>query len=192
MNTKKFIIGVLVTIAGLGIMGDAAAATVPLPVAVISAAPKSGPAPLTVSFDGSGCRVTDRQNYYIIGYDWCFGDGSDTSHENMVQHTYVNPGTYVVSLAAVQNANDWSVTYQRGLTVYDTIKVAGAAGVNPGNLWPSARMQDVVDHHECPSSVLLNGRLVTPAGKSHPAGLLLRQSRDGKHFLRLMKMKQGR
>ncbi len=103
---------------------NASSADISLPVAVISATPKSGPAPLTVSFDASGCYVND-PNYYIIGYDWHLGDGSPVSCTNPLEHTYATPGTYVVSLVAVENSLDGTVMYLRGDTTYDTIRVTG-------------------------------------------------------------------
>ncbi len=43
------------------------------PVAVASASPASGPAPLEVSFDGSGSSDPDGT---IASYNWDFGDGT--------------------------------------------------------------------------------------------------------------------
>ncbi len=63
---------------------------VPAPVADFTASPTSGPAPLTV-------RFTNLSKGEITDYHWDFGDGA-TSTERDPQHTYVNPGSYTVTL----------------------------------------------------------------------------------------------
>ncbi|WP_167960951.1 PKD domain-containing protein, partial [Saonia flava] len=63
------------------------------PVAVASAAPESGIAPLEVSFIGSGS--TD--DVGIISYAWDFIDGG-TSAEANPTYTFISPGTYDVVL----------------------------------------------------------------------------------------------
>ncbi len=62
------------------------------PVANFAAAATSGTAPMTVNF-------TDSSTGTIETRTWSFGDGAtlDTTDLN-VQHTYVNPGTYTVTL----------------------------------------------------------------------------------------------
>ena len=65
-----------------------------LPKAVINVTPSSsGYAPFTVSFDAS--NSTDISG--IKSYDWNFGDGS-TGTGMTTNHTYNNPGTYIVTL----------------------------------------------------------------------------------------------
>lgn len=65
------------------------------PVAVIEAEPTSGPAPLTVTFDGSTSYDPDGTITYYL---WLFGD-YQTSSETIVTHTYPTAGTFVVTLA---------------------------------------------------------------------------------------------
>ena len=60
------------------------------PVAMLSANPKSGEAPLAVAFDASGSSDADGDELIC---EWDFGDGTTGSGENP-QHTYSLPGTY--------------------------------------------------------------------------------------------------
>jgi fibro-slime domain-containing protein len=48
----------------------------------------------TIQFDGSLCSDS---NGVIESYEWNFGDGSESSEQNP-QHSFDNPGTYVVTL----------------------------------------------------------------------------------------------
>jgi glucose/arabinose dehydrogenase/PKD repeat protein len=65
------------------------------PTAVASANPTSGPAPLTVSFDGSGSTDPDGD---ALTYEWDFGDGTPHASGAKVSHTYTNPGTFTATL----------------------------------------------------------------------------------------------
>src|SRR5207247_714370 len=67
------------------------------PVAVATASPTSGPAPLTVNFDGSGSSDPDGNP---ITYSWDLnGDGAyGDSTVAKPTYTYDTPGTYVVHL----------------------------------------------------------------------------------------------
>ena len=60
------------------------------PVAVASANPENGNAPLTVQFSSDGSSDPDGA---ISAYAWDFGDG-DTSNEANPSYTYANAGTY--------------------------------------------------------------------------------------------------
>ena len=66
-----------------------------IPVPRATATPTSGPAPLTVQFDGSGS--TDPEGTALT-YDWDFGDG--TPHSNLAKpsHTYQAGGSYTAKL----------------------------------------------------------------------------------------------
>lgn len=61
--------------------------------ACFTAAPRMGPAPLTVDFDASCSFVAGSP----LSYSWDFGDGETGSGEK-VQHTYTAPGSYEVTL----------------------------------------------------------------------------------------------
>ncbi len=64
--------------------------TPPAPVAEFVGMPTTGDGPLTVQF-------TDKSIGSIVGWLWDFGDGSKSNQQNPL-HTYINPGTYTVSL----------------------------------------------------------------------------------------------
>ncbi|MBT8183331.1 MAG: PKD domain-containing protein [Eudoraea sp.] len=64
------------------------------PVAVVSATPINGEAPLQVNFTGS--NSTD--DVAVVSYLWDFDDGTATSTEEDPSHTFTNAGIYDVSL----------------------------------------------------------------------------------------------
>jgi PKD repeat protein len=64
------------------------------PVAVASATPLSGTAPLVVNFTGS--NSTD--DVAVTGYSWNFGDGSPTATTANPSHTYSTAGSYTAVL----------------------------------------------------------------------------------------------
>jgi glucose/arabinose dehydrogenase len=64
------------------------------PVAAVLANPRSGPAPLVVSFDGRGSSDADGD---VLAYDWDFGDGSAHSASPNPQHSYT-AGTWTATL----------------------------------------------------------------------------------------------
>lgn len=68
------------------------------PTAVASGSPLSGPAPLTVTFDGSGSSDPDPGD--TLTYFWTFGDGTpETSTASAtIQHAYASAGTYTARL----------------------------------------------------------------------------------------------
>ena len=69
------------------------------PVAVISATPTSGTAPLTVVFSGTGSSDADGS---IASYEWNFGDGS-TGTGASASHVYAAAGSYNAQLKVVDN-----------------------------------------------------------------------------------------
>ncbi len=102
-------------VAGAGILNTA-------PLAMASATPTSGAAPLQVTFDGSGS--TDAEGP-LTGHTWAFGDGAIATGVTAT-HTYEEPGTYTASL---------TVTDGDGLTDTDTVIVRALGG-------PSDRVED--------------------------------------------------
>jgi PKD repeat protein len=89
------------------------------PIAVISAAPLSGSAPLTVNLNGGNSSDPDGS---IVSYAWNFGNGQ-TATGALVTATYSTPGTYVVRL---------TVTDDRGKSTSATTNVvAGTANAHP-------------------------------------------------------------
>lgn len=85
------------------------------PVAVASAAPAAGAAPLNVSFNGSGSYDPDGGP---IGYDWDFGDGSAHSSAANPSHSYA-AGNYTAIL---------TVTDATGSTGQAQVNVSVQAG----------------------------------------------------------------
>lgn len=67
------------------------------PTAVLEASTLGGTAPLSVDFSGD----KSRDDGQLVRYRWQFGDGSPTAEGASLQHTFNQPGTYTVSLTAV-------------------------------------------------------------------------------------------
>lgn len=93
------------------------------PVAIISATPSEGPAPLTVTFDGSASKTSSSSREY----QWDLGDGTFDDRETF-EHTYTVPGYYRVTLAvwdadrnAGTDAVDISVAADRLLSISGTV-----------------------------------------------------------------------
>jgi len=70
------------------------------PVAVASASPPIGPAPLTVNFTGGASFDPDGDP---IDYDWDFGDASPHSSDADPSHTYTSEGVYTATLAVTDD-----------------------------------------------------------------------------------------
>jgi len=80
------------------------------PVAVASATPISGTAPLAVSFSSAGSTDVDGA---IVSTEWNFGDpasgAADTSSDGDATHTYATPGTYTATLTVTDDSGDSNV-----------------------------------------------------------------------------------
>ena len=73
--------------------------------------PTSGTAPLLTSFDASASTGG------IVSYAWAFGDGqTSTSANKIVGHTYVNAGSYSVTLT-VRDSGGFTATTSHAVTV---------------------------------------------------------------------------
>ncbi|MGH7596462.1 MAG: PKD domain-containing protein, partial [bacterium] len=84
----------------------------PPPIANFTASPTSGPKPLTVQFnDASTGQITSRA--------WNFGDGQ-TSIATNPSHTYINAGTYTVSLTVNGPGGSNTKTQTNYITVSGT------------------------------------------------------------------------
>jgi len=70
-----------------------------VPAAVASATPDSGPAPLSVAFDGSASSDPDGS---IVEHSWDFGDGTGAQGASTV-HEYSTTGVYAVSLTVTDD-----------------------------------------------------------------------------------------
>jgi PKD repeat protein len=76
------------------------------PVALASATPTSGNAPLSVQFTGNGSYDPDGQS---LTHSWDFGDGSATDPRANPSHVYQQKGTFTAVLTVV-DASGWSDT----------------------------------------------------------------------------------
>jgi PKD domain/RTX calcium-binding nonapeptide repeat (4 copies)/NHL repeat len=89
------------------------------PIAVFSANPASGNAPLTVSFDGS---ASSDPNGTIVSYAWAFGD-TQSGAGPQTSHTYTAAGTFTATLTVTDNDG---ATGQSSQTI--TVTGGGGAG----------------------------------------------------------------
>ena len=71
------------------------------PVALVSANPTSGPAPLNVTFSSAGSMDPEGQP---ITYSWDFGDGTSSTAANPT-HVYTQSGQYLVRLTVSDGVN---------------------------------------------------------------------------------------
>ena len=97
-----------------------------LPVVAFVASATSGSAPLTVTF-------TDSTKNDPTGWYWTFGDG-DTSSVQNPSHTYMTPGTYSVTLKAINTAGSATLT-KPGM-----ISIGGQATTVPTTVPTTARI----------------------------------------------------
>ena len=98
------------------------------PIAVASATPQTGTAPLAVAFDGRGSSDPDGM---ITAYAWSFGDGAATSGATS-NHTYTSAGTYTATLTVTDNLG---ATASKSLTI--TVNPPNAVINPPTNLTAS-------------------------------------------------------
>ena len=177
------------------------------PVAVATATPTSGVAPLTVSFNGTGSSDPDGQ---ALTYAWDLdADGAfDDSTSATPSFTYTQPGTYNVQLRVTDppGASDTDtvtitagnsppvasiVTPTAGTTwrVGDTVSFSGSAtDPQQGTLPASAFSWSLILHH-CPSNChthplqdfvgVASGSFVAP-DHEYPSHLELRLTVDGR------------
>jgi len=120
--------------------------------AVINANPKSGPAPLTVQFDGGASWVSPfcdpRPNPLHLSYSWNFGDGQQATGVR-VAHTYSTPGQYTASL-----------TFKHAFCGQDT---AGIVITVTGQAFLVARIQPSTVNAQTGQTISFDGRGSTTA-----------------------------
>jgi chitodextrinase len=97
------------------------------PTAVMSAAPATGPGPLTVTFDGSASSDADGA---IVAWSWAFGDGQFGVGARTA-HMYSGPATYTASLTVTDDGGATSTTTR-------TIVVTGELPQPPAALGAAA------------------------------------------------------
>ena len=95
------------------------------PVAVASATPTSGNAPLAVSFSSSGSSDPEGS---VLAYRWDFGDGTSSTLANP-SHTYSAAGTYNARLTVTDAAGA-----STGASVTITVSVGTTAKVRSANI----------------------------------------------------------
>jgi glucose/arabinose dehydrogenase len=141
------------------------------PTAVATASPSSGPAPLTVRFDGT--QSTDPDPGDTLSYAWDLdGDGAyDDSTSSQPSWTYTQPGTYTAKLIVADNHGALgtdAVTITAGDApptatieapastftwgVGDTISFRGSATDAKDGTEPASRLSWSVILHHCPSN----------------------------------------
>ena len=101
------------------------------PIAVISALPTSGPAPLLVQLSSAGSNDPDGS---IVSYAWDFGNGQ-TNTGTQTQVTYLTPGSYTVTLTVTDNKGAASsatetVVVDPPVTPKDRVRIQFTGSVN--------------------------------------------------------------
>ncbi|MCH7592335.1 MAG: PKD domain-containing protein, partial [Planctomycetes bacterium] len=110
------------------------------PIARIVAAPLAGPPPLEVDFDAT---LSIEPNGDPLSFQWVFGDGSEPALGSVVTHSYVDAGTFTVTLRATS-----TVTGDFGETSVDVLVV---------NNSPTAVITASPTSGSAPLSVAFNG-----------------------------------
>lgn len=114
----------------------------------ISAMPRTGQAPLTVSFAGGGI---DPAGGEFIAFNWNFGDQT-TGAGAFVTHTYTRPGTYIVTLSGTTNTATTAQT------------VAEVLVLSQPNQLPQASIIASPTKGNAPLLVLFEAQAVDPDG----------------------------
>ena len=104
------------------------------PVAVATAVPQSGAAPLTVDFDATGSNDPDGS---IVSWAWTFGDGTSGTGST-VEHVYTAAGTYTATVTVTDDggATDTAsvlVTATGGGTMH--VADLDGSAVSSGRTW---------------------------------------------------------
>ncbi|HEX7176967.1 MAG TPA: PKD domain-containing protein [Pyrinomonadaceae bacterium] len=117
---------------GYELVGNAACEPNEAPVAVLTATPKSGLAPLNVAFNAAGS--TDADGDAIVEYTFNFGDGASETRTTSqlgdaaktAAHTYTTPGSYRAFLSVKDAAGNSSLNVAEELITVN----AGGCAVN--------------------------------------------------------------
>jgi PKD repeat protein len=101
------------------------------PVAVLSALPTSGPAPLLVQLSSAGSNDPDGN---IVSYTWDFGNGQ-TANGPTTQVSYGVAGTYVVTLTVTDNRGGTAtatetIVVDPPLPLTDRVRIQFRGGLN--------------------------------------------------------------
>lgn len=96
------------------------------PAASFSADPRSGAAPLVVSFDATASADSDGG---IVEYHWDFGDGSE-GRGATAGHSYSRPGVYLARLTVVDNDGAISTaSTEISVTELEDVEAGGTGAV---------------------------------------------------------------
>jgi PKD repeat protein len=103
------------------------------PIAVMTALPTSGPAPLLVQLGSTGSSDPDGS---IVSYAWNFGNG-ETATGTATQFNYTTPGTYTVTLTVTDNrgastATTETIVVDPPAAASDRFKVQFSGGLTYG------------------------------------------------------------
>lgn len=96
------------------------------PVAVASANPTSGTAPLTVNFSSTGSYDPDGT---IASYSWNFGDGGDSTAANP-SHNYASAGANMATLTVTDNAGATASASVTVTVTPSTVKTLRSTAIN--------------------------------------------------------------
>lgn len=144
----------------------------PQPVAVATFTDFLGPAPLTVTFDGSG-------SYGLEGsipttWHWDFGDGS-TGTGTVVTHTFTIPGTKVVTLTVTDQFGNTDQTTVSGYVVaFPVVTMTASPTTGLGPLTVSFTASAVLGPERTLSSMTWDfgdGTTASGASVSHTFGV---------------------
>ena len=92
------------------------------PVASFTADPTEGAIPLVVSFDASASSDPDGR---VVAFAWNFGDGTSGATAAQVTHTFMSPGSFLVTLT-VRDDDGATATASRTITVASNIAPTAA------------------------------------------------------------------
>jgi len=123
------------------------------PTALLSSSSAAGPAPLTVSFDGSGSTAANGAT--ITAYSWSFGDGASAAGAS-ASHAFTSAGTYNTTL---------TVTDSKGLSNSTSTPVVVTAAVLT-NKAPTAIISATPVNGTAPLTVTFDGSASTDSDGS--------------------------
>jgi PKD repeat protein len=114
-------------------IGNVAGCNTAIPLAVLTANPLTGNAPLNVSFDGSASNEPFGACGTINSYTLDFGDGSApvTQSSASFSHTYTTPGDYAARLTVHDTAGHVSVNLAQVVIHVASVSPPQLASVNP-------------------------------------------------------------
>ena len=168
------------------------------PTAFASSDITYGPSPLTVKFSSNGSSDPEGD---VLTYSWNFGDGSPVSQEMSPTHTFVNDGTYTVSLTVTDAYNNTStktlsisagvaapevqITTPTDMMVADPEQVINFSGsatdVRDGSI-PAANLRWQSTIYHCPLDSCHIHNMQTTTG---PSGSFIYPNHDGPFYIQL-------